>query len=1057
MTVENTSNKIQSTVDGVQTDYPYDFLVLEEADMEVYFDDTAQASGYTITGLGDPLGGLIQFAVAPVVSISILTIVREISIEQKTDYSVYGAFPPERVEADYDKGILIDQQLDEKLGRALLAPISNVGDFDYALPTPIAGHAYVVNGANNALELTDYPLDDAVVRSETAEANSLASSVNSANCAYEASDSEIAAEASAAAALVSENNASNSADAAAISATEAQASADSIVGDKDAAAASAAAALVSENNASDSEDAAAISAAAALVSENNAAASEAGVAADALIASDAAAAALVSENNASSSASAASSSASAASSSASSASSSASASSTSAAESAASAAEAAGYIGAESQIATIDKIVASVNIVDAFIYDTSLDTDGGAWRERCSHLSWYNEELNTTTRGATRKFPAVALIVAEANKVTIYDATDDAVPMWMVFNRPSAANQGFLYSTSLVVSSTTMSGSTLVIGSGSSGHGVVVIDFLKDSATMRHAASAYHFDGPISDRNICDKTSVTNIGYIVNAFVNDVAMTVLADAPVDPATGLQIPTIAVATEGGVSVITDGGDVWDLTYTISTPEAGAVEFFNNGIRWSSRDAGGYAYVFVENNLPTADKATAPDHSYSYADAASELRLQTDDRITSLSGTDIGGIKGLTLLKENPDTPAEGMVNYITKDYQSGWMHGDIKGAWLADTDDTDLVGGTDADRSVNANPLTVNGTVARNPVATGSELVAYSGFSASDYLEQPYNADLDFGTGDFHMFANVVPINNGTIIMRRDLGGTGFDFFSLVISSSKFRAVVGGINLSSDIITDFSARVALAYVRRSGVGYLYINGVLAATGPQSADIDSINLDAVLRVGLDSDDLSGLLGSVNSVKIGAGAPSAEQIEYIYNQEKGLFQEGAACTLAGTSDVVLALDYDEDTDITHALTSYGRSSFSKGVRVASEATVVGTPTSISAGSSDILIGGTTAVKYYSPVESLRAELKRVDEQAAYYGQIPVAHRFVGDSSETDFVLPFGWAPTEGIYNAGLLVLNGASDEYTLLNDGFLKGVSFNVAPGVVDVVIFATYGGK
>jgi len=42
--------------------------------------------------------------------------------------------------------------------------------------------------------------------------------------------------------------------------------------------------------------------------------------------------------------------------------------------------------------------------------------------------------------------------------------------------------------------------------------------------------------------------------------------------------------------------------------------------------------------------------------------------------------------------------------------------------------------SDADRSVKAKGLTVNGTVTRTAVDVGSELVAYSGFSASNYLE-----------------------------------------------------------------------------------------------------------------------------------------------------------------------------------------------------------------------------------------------------------------------------------------------------------------------------------
>ena len=53
-----------------------------------------------------------------------------------------------------------------------------------------------------------------------------------------------------------------------------------------------------------------------------------------------------------------------------------------------------------------------------------------------------------------------------------------------------------------------------------------------------------------------------------------------------------------------------------------------------------------------------------------------------------------------------------------------------------------------DRSVNGNGLQVFGTVTKTAVATGAELMGYSGFSSANYLMQPYNSDLDFGTGDF---------------------------------------------------------------------------------------------------------------------------------------------------------------------------------------------------------------------------------------------------------------------------------------------------------------------
>ena len=44
-------------------------------------------------------------------------------------------------------------------------------------------------------------------------------------------------------------------------------------------------------------------------------------------------------------------------------------------------------------------------------------------------------------------------------------------------------------------------------------------------------------------------------------------MTVLPNAPIDDATGLPVPTIAVGTDGGVSVIKDDGNVFDITITL----------------------------------------------------------------------------------------------------------------------------------------------------------------------------------------------------------------------------------------------------------------------------------------------------------------------------------------------------------------------------------------------------------------------------------------------------------------------------------------------------------
>jgi hypothetical protein len=71
----------------------------------------------------------------------------------------------------------------------------------------------------------------------------------------------------------------------------------------------------------------------------------------------------------------------------------------------------------------------------------------------------------------------------------------------------------------------------------------------------------------------------------------------------------------------------------------------------------------------------------------------------------------------------------------------------------------------------------------------------------------------------------------------------------------------------------------------------------------------------------------------------APSAEQIKKIYEDERVLFQEGAQCTLYGSSDAVTALAYDETTSLLHVGTSSGRSDFSGLKRINNTTTAVTT----------------------------------------------------------------------------------------------------------------------
>ena len=259
---------------------------------------------------------------------------------------------------------------------------------------------------------------------------------------------------------------------------------------------------------------------------------------------------------------------------------------------------------------------------------------------------------------------------------------------------------------------------------------------------------------------------------------------------------------------------------------------------------------------------------------------------------------------------------------------------------------------DADRSVNANGLAVNGTVTKTAVATGAELVAYSGFSATNYLSQPYNADLDFGTGDFYFMCWVKTTD--TYFTFTDCGATDFTGFFFGVSTGPTLQWNAGSNsaTSSSISSLTSNTWQFVTVCRSGDNVkFYVNGALVSSSWGVASGDATDSSQTgTRIGVRHDNAQTLDGGkLSLLRIGAGEPTAEQIRKIYNDEKWMFQPGAQVTLNGSSDAVTALAHDEVTDLLHVGTSGGMSVFDGLVRVSEDATAV--TTSISANNSRIV----------------------------------------------------------------------------------------------------------
>jgi hypothetical protein len=252
---------------------------------------------------------------------------------------------------------------------------------------------------------------------------------------------------------------------------------------------------------------------------------------------------------------------------------------------------------------------------------------------------------------------------------------------------------------------------------------------------------------------------------------------------------------------------------------------------------------------------------------------------------------------------------------------------------------------DADRSVNNNGLAVHGSITKTPVATGADVVAYSGFSSSNYLEQPYNPDLDFGaynpavegSGDFCVMAWVKTSSSAkmAIAARYDRTNTNADFYLNKMNTNTLAFEVNGaiVAQSTSLINDGAWHYAVA-VRKSGLVKLYLDGSQVASAANTSDLD--NASGILGVGVVpvTTPVLPFDGSIALLRISATAPTADQIRKIYEDERPLFQENAKATLTGNSDAVTALAHDPDTDLLHVGTSGGRSVF-QGLRRVEEHT--------------------------------------------------------------------------------------------------------------------------
>lgn len=283
-----------------------------------------------------------------------------------------------------------------------------------------------------------------------------------------------------------------------------------------------------------------------------------------------------------------------------------------------------------------------------------------------------------------------------------------------------------------------------------------------------------------------------------------------------------------------------------------------------------------------------------------------------------------------------------------------------------------------DRSVKNNGLIINGTLNKTPVASLATLISYSGFSLDANGTQvngfgQTNATLGalFST-DFSLMFWHKPTSMGLRISTAGphgypytgISGTGVLLELLWNGFLTVSNVAAGVRTQAVTPAHTPALDWSLYVisRVGNVFSLSHNNVLvgSVTFAASAVGDGLWVSCATS-----------LSALALLRISATAPSADQIAQIYRDELPLFQPGAQCTIAGTSTAVTAMDYDSTTDLLHVGTSWGRTSFKGLLQVDSEATTVGSITSIAASGGMVVTSGINA-KLSAPSIVVRDALK-------------------------------------------------------------------------------------
>jgi hypothetical protein len=185
-----------------------------------------------------------------------------------------------------------------------------------------------------------------------------------------------------------------------------------------------------------------------------------------------------------------------------------------------------------------------------------------------------------------------------------------------------------------------------------------------------------------------------------------------------------------------------------------------------------------------------------------------------------------------------------------------------------------------DISGNGRDGTQTGTITgpSAPIMHGSLVgsLGFAGAGGSNYLHRAHDAALDVGTGDFSWEMWVV-VTNGTgnyvELAARDNSQSGNgQIFRLQTGTGFIQCYIGGTALLGSHRVSDSAVHHLALVRASGVGTVYLDGAVEATGAAAGNADT---SSDVRLGVVDGSFPTLNGEVSLMAYYTASLSATRV--------------------------------------------------------------------------------------------------------------------------------------------------------------------------------------